>query len=979
MSCFFGSRKGFARSGILLLALLIASRFIGFSSEISRIVMPDSVVVASTDNAHAVNQPEQVEEGGHEANLAPLLFIVVALFVGAATRHLLRKGPLPYTISLLIVGLILGILARSAVFVDIGLSGFSRSIEWAGNINPHLILYLFLPTLIFEAAFALHIHTFKKSLGNAVILAIPGLLVAMMITASIVMLINHTGLGLQSWSWLFALMFGAIISATDPVAVVAVLKEVGASKKLSTITESESMLNDGTAIVVFMTFFALITGTGSDDNVLLEFLRVALGGALVGGAIAWAVIFWLKRVLNDALIEITLIISAAYLSFFMAENVLHVSGVIAVVAFGISMAGPGRTRISPDVSHFLHEFWELAAYIANTLIFIIVGVIIAQQVSYSLSDLLVLLLVYIGIHIARLGAIYLFYPLMKRIGYGISFRDSIVLWWGGLRGAVALALAIIVAIEQAIPSAIRSDVLSLVAGIVVLTSLINATTIKWLIDKLGLSKQNEVKRGLYKQSLQQIGLSCDKVIDKLRKNRFFADAQWDIVEEYIVARKGGGELERVEVNPEEALAETRKRLLQKEKESYWRQFGEGMLSSDGVQLLSDQIDALLDRKGLVPLSDRDDIEQLWHVPRITATLQGLPLLGVFWKQRFANRLAIGYDCAHAFVSAQEENLKSLSSLLIGFSLNGDSSEAETEMLSQLEDELNENRITGLTFLRNLRESYPDICTAIETHLASRFVLNHQKEVALRLRKQGRLEPDDMDSFESKINLSMKRLLASSFVGRNLNDPAHWLVSFNAFSNLPKKELSGLTAGAQFKMYPAGSRVCKRSGTYDGILLVVNGSARFEGPDGVQGVVDAGSAIGAYEWLHGLKRRYDVTAETPLSVVRIPAGLIDKLTRESQPFVRAVERIAAYEIAFELLLSDDHYKGNSSRRLRMLIAKGELIYMERAEKYHLEGVRTIVVKGSVVPDERDTSLIAPALTREVDLRCENESAIVLVIP
>ena len=139
-----------------------------------------------------------------------------------------------------------------------------------------------------------------------------------------------------------------------------------------------------------------------------------------------------------------------------------------------------------------------------------------------------------------------------------------------------------------------------------------------------------------------------------------------------------------------------KELLQKEKESYWRQFSVGMLSSDGVQLLSDQIDALMDFGGKVPLSAREDIEKLWHTPKTTAKLQTLPFIGSFWKRRFTNRLAISYDCARAFVTAQEEGIKSLSSLIIGFSMGEENNNQETEMLSSIEAELNENRITGLT-------------------------------------------------------------------------------------------------------------------------------------------------------------------------------------------------------------------------------------------------------------------------------------------
>ncbi|MDX9696446.1 MAG: sodium:proton antiporter, partial [Bacteroidales bacterium] len=395
---------------------------------------------------HAENTEHitQHEEGGHTSNLNPLFFLIIALIIGAATRHLFKKAPIPYTVLLLIIGLGLGLLARLGLlgnwnlgFLKIDVSFISDSISWAGNIDPHMVLFVFLPILIFDAAFALDVHTFKKIFTNATLLAVPGILIALFITALVIILIKISGIGLSAWTWTMALMFGAVVSATDPVAVTAILKELGASKKLGTLIEGESMLNDGTAIVFFMVFFAGFTGVGGENSALYEFFKVSLGGALVGLTIAWITIMWVKKVFNDALVEISILIAAAYITFFIAEHFFHVSGVIGLVTFGIMMAGVGRTRLSPQVEHFLHEFWELFAFIANTLIFIIVGVVIANRVVFTGTDFLILILIYIGVHIARVAVIAFLYPVMRKSGYGLKVKDSYVLWWGALRGGIA--------------------------------------------------------------------------------------------------------------------------------------------------------------------------------------------------------------------------------------------------------------------------------------------------------------------------------------------------------------------------------------------------------------------------------------------------------------------------------------------------------------------------------------------------------------
>ena len=183
-----------------------------------------------------------------------------------------------------------------------------------------------------------------------------------------------------------SLLFGALISATDPVAVVALLKEVSSRKRLETLIEGESLFNDGTAIVLF-TLFSLTLGT-AEMNILQatgRFCWVVSMGLIIGVITGGFILGWIGRIFNDPLIEITLTIVSAYFVFYMAENVLHVSGVVAVVSLALLFASIGRTRISPEVGGFLHHFWELLAYMANTLIFLIVGILIALPSSLIIS------------------------------------------------------------------------------------------------------------------------------------------------------------------------------------------------------------------------------------------------------------------------------------------------------------------------------------------------------------------------------------------------------------------------------------------------------------------------------------------------------------------------------------------------------------------------------------------------------------------
>lgn len=897
----------------------------------------------------------------HSGDMSPLFFIIIALFIGTATHHLLQKSPLPYTVTLLIIGMIIGIIDRFGLLqmwnigsFSLDVSFLSKSIEWAGNIDPHIILYVFLPTLLFEAAFALDVHTFKKSVTNAFILAVPGIIVALVITGAIMMGIMYSGMGLHSWTWPVALMFGTIVSATDPVAVVSILKELGASKKLSTLIESESLLNDGTAIVIFMVFLGTITGAGASNPILVEFLRVALGGTFIGVIIGMIVINWVRKVFNDALFEITVIIGAAYLAFFLAEHFFHVSGVLAVVTFGLVMAGVGRTRISPEVGHFLHEFWELAAFIANTLIFIIVGVVIAQKVNFAPVDFLILAIVYIGIHIARAVVISMFFPAMKNIGYGLTVKDATVAWWGGLRGAIGLALALIVASEESIPADIRSEILSITAGIVLLTSIINATTIKYLVNWLGLTKIGQAKAQVMISAQNYLRQSSENALEKLKGDRFMAGANWNSVKEYLPFDPG---ITVDETKLEESIAETRKRILQKEKASYWKQFGEGLLGPSAVQRLSDDIDHLLDAGGKVSLAHRKDLEQFWKTPKLLNFLQRLPLVGIIGQRLFFERLAVSYDSARGFVAAQEEVQKLVGSMLI----SAESAENKTEAanLSIIEDEINENRIQGLTFLRNLKEAFPEVYNAIETRQAIRSLLNHQKHTIERLLKSGRLDPGEADEILGNIEGQMKKLIdappsyAAPEAIKFLHE-AKWLEGLEP--ELFKKVVDSFKA----RVYSVGQKLFRENKPGDGLYIIVRGNVKVEMGNVVVDILGPGTVIGEMANLMSVPRTASVTAESPVTVLKMNAKSMNQLMKESKVLEERLWKIAGGRFVENYISKVEPYSKWKRNQLKKWITTGEVAFLNDEEKLDLNEKIGVLLTGKVYVTNKLSPIIAPAV-------------------
>ena len=881
-------------------------------------------------------------------NMFPLLFIIIAILIGAATRHFFRKSPLPYTVTLLIIGLLLGALFRMNAletwnigFTELNVSFLHNSVKWAGNIDPHLILYIFLPTLIFEAAFAMDVHTFRKSFGNAFMMAVPGIIIALFLTAALTIGIKTSGIGLDKWNWQIAILFGVVISATDPVAVVSILKELGAGKKLATLIEGESLLNDGTAIVIFMVMLGIITGNGDQTSPFLEFLRVALGGTMVGLLIGGIAIKWVKKVFNDALVEITVIIGAAYLTFFICEHFLHVSGVLGLVALGLLMAGIGRTRISPQVEHFLHEFWEMAAFLANTLIFLIVGVVIASKIVFSANDFIILGLIYIGIHLIRGIVITAFFPLMKKLGYGLNKKNSYVLWWGALRGAIGLALALIVASESAIPESIKQQFLFYTAGIVTLTSLINATTIKLLVQKLGLDKLAPAKALMLFNAKKHIREATENSIEKLKKDRFIKKADWEAVKEYLPEKPSQEEIEDQKM--ESKLAETRRRVLEKEKSSYWSQFKEGMLGSTAVRRLSDAINEIIDQGGLIPLSDREDLEQLWRTPKLLNKLQKVPLLGKIAERIFLDNLAISYDTAKGFITAQYDTLKLVESMYIKTT---EDDTLEEDILEQIENEINENRIHGITFLRNLRNAYPEIYNAISTRQAIRSTLNYEQKALERLLKKGQVDSEEANRINSTIEQRMKQLINSPPPVKR-PEKANLLADIPWFKDLDRETFNKIANLFQYRVFAVGEKIIKEQGQTDGLYIIARGTVKVYKNKKLIEVLGKGNIIGEIATLADTPRTATVIAESPVSALRLTTVSMQQTIQGNKTLEDKLWEIAAPRMAENILNKNKYYKNSSHKELKKWINKGIVIHAREIINYNCENQLAVILTGKVI--------------------------------
>jgi CPA1 family monovalent cation:H+ antiporter len=503
--------------------------------------------------------------------------VIVLVLVATLVAVVVRRIRLPYTVSLVLVGLFISIQRPVAI-----------------EVTPELILSIFVPPLIFEAAFHLDYRLLRKNLASIIMLAVPGVILTTLFVGGMV------ALGARL-SFATAAVFGALIAATDPVAVVALFRALGVPRELAAAVEGESLFNDGTAIVVFnIALTAALTGVFDPAAGLFDFLRVAFGGMGVGLALGWLAAQVMARI-DDRLIVSTLTTLLAYGSYLVAEH-FHVSGVLAVVMAGLMSGNVGLAGASPTTKIMLFNLWDYLGFLANSLVFLLIGL------DVDLARLWVDL-VPIGIAVAAVllsrGLVVYGMPLIARVLrrrplLPLSWRH--ILFWGGLRGAISLAL--VLSVPVALPE--RDMLESMTFGVMLFTLLVQGTTVQFLLDRLGLTQRppHRVARekrlgqffaaqaGLHRlEHLRSEGLLLDEMWAGLRAD--YLRAQKHVTEHMIQLFHDHAELER------EMLLQARREALQAERGALGDALRRGFLSEHVYTELVTDIDYRLEALALI--------------------------------------------------------------------------------------------------------------------------------------------------------------------------------------------------------------------------------------------------------------------------------------------------------------------------------------------------------------------------------------------
>jgi CPA1 family monovalent cation:H+ antiporter len=493
------------------------------------------------------------------------------LTIAAGIAVVVKYIRLPYTIALVFGGLFVSLTAVEPY-----------------HLTEELILFIFLPPLLFEGAIHFEITDLRRNMRTIGTLAFPGLLVSGFLAGFAIQ--KLTGLPMT-----VALLVGVMITPTDPISVLALFKKLGVSKRLSMIVEGESVFNDGTGIVLYSVLVGIVTsGTLNVSASVLLFLKVVIGGLLTGLVLGYLAFLFLKR-LDDHVLEVLITVLLAFGAFLVAEHTFHVSGVMAVVAAGVLVGNQGaRLAMSPTTRLAIKNFWEIAAFVINSLIFLMIG---TQIHLYELWAIWPTILAGFAIVTAsRAIACYPLLALLNTAGERIPVRWFHVINWGGIHGSIPVALALGL---PDIPE--RGFIVNLVFGVVFLSLTVQGLTVSPLARMLGLGGRMEEEE-LYERTVARsvvLSKALDELKHKLSAGRvsraIYDKVAGELEEELRIAQF---QIEELETNPDVQQSwenRTRQATLTLQKSSLYEMMIQGDLSHESAEELMQEIDHQLEK------------------------------------------------------------------------------------------------------------------------------------------------------------------------------------------------------------------------------------------------------------------------------------------------------------------------------------------------------------------------------------------------
>ena len=804
---------------------------------------------------------------------------VALMLIAAGLLAVVKKLKLPFTVMLVVVGMGLTTLSKM----------YPHLIPGADfEISPGLVLFVFLPALIFESAFNLDARHLWHNLWPVLTLAVPGLLLSTFAIGGIVWAL--TGIPFSA-----CVLLGSILSATDPVSVVSLFKKLGAPERLTILVEGESLFNDATAIVLATIVIGVVEAGDVTQSTLfggvIQFFVVFFGGLVVGGILGCIFGWLLGKVTEDPHIEITLTTVVAYMSFIVAEAGFHVSGVISVIAAGLVLGGWGRMKISVAVRDYLDHFWEYMAFVANALIFLLVGLRVdLLELWHSIAIVGVVVLAML---VSRAGVVYGLVPIAGKLPgvEHVDLRYQTVMYWGGLRGAIAMAIVLMFVdrFEQG------ELFVTLVIGAVLFTLIVQGLTIEPLVKKLGLDQPplaDKMTRLEGESTAKQHALH--RLPELLKGGLFSGSIAGELTELCNKDLENSrGELELLRKT--ELDVETERQLLYlrafaEENSVYIRLFNEGQISertfrnmmaellmqTEAIRHTEEHTESTHD----VKISFRRRIEDTFL--KIFDKIPGLSSLAE--KARLA-RIATDYERSWAQCQSTSAVLEILENMAHFESV-------PQAIQAEIRDQYTKWNETARTQLDQTAGTFPEFVSAMQSRLGRRINLLAQQETIEEQEEYGTLPRSIAEGLKEGILESLTELSQAGEVSALKVEPTELLKKVPFFHNVPPHEFADMAQLMRSRAFTEGSVIIKQDADGDSMFLIARGVVRVSRVDNGKSrdlaTLMAGDFFGEMALLHRDPRTATVRAITPSSLYELRRGDLDQVIEKYPDMRKALE-------------------------------------------------------------------------------------------
>jgi CPA1 family monovalent cation:H+ antiporter len=823
-----------------------------------------------------------------------LLAIAMVLTVVSLLVPLAERLRVPHTVLLAIAGMGLGFLGSWIISSDIRLGALGDAFVGLDKleVGSDVFLPLFLPPLLFTAGLTIDVRRLLDEVWAVLLMAIVAVLVCIAIVGGVVHL--ATGMDL-----VVCLLLGAVVSTTDPAAVIGIFRDVGAPKRLSILAEGESLLNDAVAIAAFGLFIGILISRSTPDpmevvltdptGAVVVFLREFVGGLICGFVMARGAMLLLPRLGESDAAIASVTVSLTYLSFLVADRYWHVSGVVSVVIAALTVAAYGPTHLHPRQWTALRQLWAQLEFWANCLIFVLASML-AANVLVQISWLYVwgVGAVTVGAFLARTLVVFGMLPVLEKthLVQPVDRRYKAILVWGGLRGAVTIVLAMVAAGDQRLPDDVREFIALSATLFVLVTLFVNATTLGLVMHVLGLDKLSRLELALRDRVLALSRVNVDRHLQQIMR-------QHNARVEGIDADPASAGEAGIEAAPAELALSLDERvkvglvtLCTREKELYLELFEQQILSRRMVAVLAARADRLIDTVRDHGVAGYEEWLRNISRPdtgfRVALWLQRR--LGFAWllTERLADRFEILMVSQSVLAELAAFNVSSVADLL------GPDAEVKLAAVIETRQEAVDSALKALSL------QYPGYAESIQARQLERAAIRFEAAEYARRLQEGIISREVYNDLRHQ--LSERRSAIGQRPPLDLGLELAGMISrVSLFASLDRKAITEVGKRLRALVALPGEKIVAIGGPSDAMYFIAAGEVTVKAPT-FEVTLKEGDFFGEMGLLSDQPRNADVIADGYCHLLVLYRkdfrDLLDK-----RPAVRAeIEAVAARRIA-----------------------------------------------------------------------------------